>query len=251
VTTDPASGIGFFAGEVDDPFFFDIPGFSRFVASVRAGAPDVTQLQRGRDTFAGYNVLAIALRVPAALLRGRAGNVIGLDILTQRQAQRQTALGEVVGRGDFRNVDRMGNPAVNVVLIPFGLKNVYNASTTRDDAAGKFQNDILSTLSLFGTDDTSKGIFAAVAVQKGDFLHLDLTVANSGPGGGNNEGAGFPNGRRLGDDTVDTLLFLVNNRNPLGDNVNANDVTLRDEFPFFAASQQPREPGTTDDNTRN
>ena len=26
VTTDPASGVSFFAGEVDDPFFFDIPG---------------------------------------------------------------------------------------------------------------------------------------------------------------------------------------------------------------------------------
>src|SRR4030095_17142709 len=60
VTTNPASGISFFAGLTDDPFFFDIPGFNRFVASVRAGSPDATQLQRGRDSFAGYNVLRIA-----------------------------------------------------------------------------------------------------------------------------------------------------------------------------------------------
>ncbi len=51
VTTDSATGISFFAGLVDDPFFFDIPAFGRFVASVRAGAPDATQLQRGRDSF--------------------------------------------------------------------------------------------------------------------------------------------------------------------------------------------------------
>jgi hypothetical protein len=36
-----------------------------------------------------------------------------------------------------------------------------------------------------------------------------------------------------------------------GDNVNANDVTFRDKFPFFAASHQPLPTGTLDDNTRN
>src|SRR5262249_11653296 len=30
VTTDPVSGISFFAGLTDDPFFFDIPAFNRF-----------------------------------------------------------------------------------------------------------------------------------------------------------------------------------------------------------------------------
>ena len=38
VVTDDPSGVKFFAGEVDDPFFFDIPGFNRFVGSVLAGA---------------------------------------------------------------------------------------------------------------------------------------------------------------------------------------------------------------------
>ena len=61
--------VDFFAGEVDDPFPFDIPGFARFVASVLGGAPDPTLLTRGRDTFAGYNTLAIALRFPVSLLR--------------------------------------------------------------------------------------------------------------------------------------------------------------------------------------
>jgi hypothetical protein len=36
--TNGPRGIQFFAGSADDPFFFDIPGFNRFVASVLAGA---------------------------------------------------------------------------------------------------------------------------------------------------------------------------------------------------------------------
>src|SRR6266581_591105 len=82
ITTDAATGVSFFAGEVDDPFFFDIPGFNRFVASVMKGAPDPTQLQRGRDTFAGYNTLAIALSVPVSLLQPMAGNTLGLAART-------------------------------------------------------------------------------------------------------------------------------------------------------------------------
>ena len=39
VTEDPTTGVRFFAGLVDDPFFFDIPGFNRFVASILQGAP--------------------------------------------------------------------------------------------------------------------------------------------------------------------------------------------------------------------
>src|SRR5262245_21991988 len=40
VTTDPATGVKFFAGLVDDPFFFDIPAFGAFVSSVKAGKAD-------------------------------------------------------------------------------------------------------------------------------------------------------------------------------------------------------------------
>ena len=59
-------GIQFFAGSADDPFFFDIPGFNRFVASVLAGAANPALLQRGRDSFAGYNTLVIAFSFPVS-----------------------------------------------------------------------------------------------------------------------------------------------------------------------------------------
>jgi hypothetical protein len=40
---------------------FRYPRLHRFVASVLAGRGDPTQLNRGRDTFAGYNIASIAL----------------------------------------------------------------------------------------------------------------------------------------------------------------------------------------------
>jgi hypothetical protein len=58
--------------------------------------------------------------------------------------------------------------------------------------------------------------------------------------------AGFPNGRRPGDDTIDTILFFVNSEQPLGDSVNSNDVPLGTTFPFFAPPHQPPRPGDDD-----
>src|SRR5881409_3135203 len=82
VTTDPKTDVSFFAGLTDDPFYFDIVGFNRFVSSVLAGKPDPTRLQRGRDSFAGYNIHMIALELPASMLKGPAGNIIGVNGVT-------------------------------------------------------------------------------------------------------------------------------------------------------------------------
>lgn len=272
VTTDQNTGITFFAGLVDDPFFFDIPAFNRFVSSVLAGRPNPGLFNRARDSFAGYNTLSIGMSIPVSLLRSRLrvkNDSIGLICRTQRHSAskghgrldwdnddddcedgRRGNHAPPPSARNFSNVDRMGNPAINVALIPFPRKNEYNLASPQDDADGRFAGDIIGTLTALGTNATNIGILAQVAVVRGDFLRLNLNQANSGPGGGNNTGAGFPNGRRLGDDTIDTILFFVANQNPLGDNVNANDVPLRNLFPFFAPSQQPRESGV-DDNTRN
>lgn len=372
VTTDAASGVSFFAGEVDDPFFFDIPAFSRFVAAVLAGTPNpAAAFIRARDSFAGYNTMAFGLSIPKALLPN-ANGVIGVFGSTLRAvSQFGNALGNLATRGQVDGgakvliggliisghgakqvlvrgigpslaannvpgplanptlkifnsqaqlvasndnwqdtqgpaisatglaptnskesaiaimlqpgaytviledaaggtgigvvetydldvaapttlvqVDRMATPAVNVALIPFARKDEYNTAAPEEDANGRFAADIVARLRALGTNDTNIGILAEVAVVHGDYLRLNLTTANTGTGGGNNSGAGFPNGRRLGDDVVDTLLFFILNQRPLPDNVNANDVPLLDTFPFFAFAQQPRESGV-DDNTRN
>lgn len=250
ITTNAATGVTFFAGLVDDPFFFDIPGFLRFTASVDAGAPNPAVFNRGRDTFAGYNILSMAFSIPASLIRGNS-NVVGVDFKTQRRLpQLRTKDGDVSGFGQYVTIDRTATPAVNVALIPFLRKNEYNATTTIEDANGKFTPTINNRLKQFGTDDTSIAILDTVAIMRGDFLHLDLTVPNRGPGGGNNPEAGFPDGRRLGDDVIDTILFLMNNRKPLSDNANANDEPLRNSFPFIGVPHQPLDSGV-DDSTRN
>jgi len=253
VTTDPASGVSFFAGLTDDPFFFDIPAFNRFVGSVLGNAVDPTLLARGRDTFAGYNVNMIALSVPESLLQGPAGDVIGVSASTLRH--RNTARSQKndpVDFGDFVQIDRMGVPAINTVLIPFARKDEYNRARTTDDAAGKFAGDIVGTLTSLGTSNANIGVLAGIAVAHGDLLRLDTSVVNSGPQGGTNAGAGFPNGRRPADDVIDTILFFVTNGGiTTGDNVNANDSIFRDAFPFFAAPHQPLATGTIDDDTRN
>lgn len=263
ITTDGPSGVAAFAGLVDDPFTFDITGFNRFVAAVRAGTANPAQfLSRGRDSFAGYNTLAIALSIPKTAF-GLQGNRVGVHFAAQRRANEiHTGRGIATGFGRWVNIDRMATPAVNVALVPFSRKNEHNAATTIDDANGRFAADIVATLRALGTDDTSISILATLAVNNGDFLRLDTTVPNTGSQGGGyrsdticdrnpNDAAGFPNGRRPGDDVIDTELFLINNRRPLTDNANCNDVPYRSQFPFFGVAHQPRATGVTDDQTRN
>ena len=273
VTTDPKTDVSFFAGLTDDPFYFDIVGFNRFVSSVLAGTPDPTNLQRARDSFAGYNIHMIALRVPAFMLRGLPANsVIGVNGVTLRNkvtVRRDDGRKDDVRKDDVRKddeedesngklvqVDRMATPAVNTALIPFPRKNEYNSATPVDDAAGRFAGDIVATLKALGTNVTNIGILANVAVTQGDYLRLNLNTTNTSVGAGEKVTTpgytGFPNGRRPGDDTIDTLLYFITNQTLLtGDNVNSNDVPLGGSFPFFAQPQQPRVTGVIDDNTRN
>ncbi len=244
--------VDFFAGEVDDPFTFDIPGFARFIASVLGGAPNPALLQRGRDTFAGYNNLAIALRLPVSLLGNVAGNIVGLNATTRGFFINPNRPGRP-GRPD-RQFDRAGNPAVNVALIPFPRKDEHNRATTEDDANGRFADSIVATLTALGTNQANIDLLASLAVTNGDFLRVNLGIPNSGPGGGNSAAAAFPNGRRLGDDVIDTILTVVTNGAiTTGTSTGPNEVPLSDAFPFFAATHQPFTPGPAgeDDRTRN
>jgi hypothetical protein len=261
ITTDAETGVSFFAGLREDPFFFDIPAFNRFIGSVSAGSPDPSQLGRGRDTFAGYNVQMITLSVPVRLLRGASTSVIGVSATTLRTRFTRLNDGKAItastravafSRPFLDQIDRMGNPVINTVAIPFPRKDEYNRASTRNDAAGQFTSDIVKSLKALGTSDANIGVLASVAVTRGDFLRLDTALANRGAQGGINAGAGFPNGRRPADDVIDTLLTIVTNGVvTTGDNVNNNDAVFLDAFPFFAAPNQPRGVGVIDDNTRN
>ncbi len=264
VTNHAPSGASFYAGATDDPFFLDntaanrfvlssldaIPGANRSVFTERAG-PD----RIGRDTYAGFNTLAIAVSVPATMLQG-SGDVIGINSVTQRRAnQLVTENGTVVSAGGpFRTLDRDGGPLVNNGLIPARLKNAYNSAPTTDDANGRFRANIIQSLRNFGTNPTFINKILAAAVDNGDILRLDLTVPNFGTGGGTNTSGGFGNlgGRRLADDVADDIFTLVNNGQPLTDFVDGNDAPFTNVFPFFALPIQPNPLGVdnVDDRTR-
>ena len=259
VTEEPETRVQFFGGIADDPFFLDDTGANRLVASAIAnpGHPALSVLSErgGRDTYAGFNTLITAVSVPAAMLKG-AGNTIGINAVTQRRrTQTVTPDGEVEGSGDWVTIDRDGNPLVNNGLIPAARKNEYNAAATEDDAAGKFKADIIKSLKAFNTDDTHIAMLTKMVVDNGDILRLDLTVQNRGLGGGKNKrgGFGWMGGRRLGDDVVDATFTIINNGNPLGDNVDHNDVPFGNSFPFVALPHQPLPPSAgpnADDGTR-
>lgn len=266
--SDTAS-IDVFAGIVDDPFFFDIPGFQGFIDSVRnpMATPDFS-LARGRDTFAGYNILAIAIRIPKALLVNSDAmkSRIGVDFLTQRRTVQMPGNDGVKASGAFKTVDRMGNPGINVVLLPFDRKNAYNTGTPKQDATLKFGSDILGTLGQLGVDADSPNTTAlntllGIAVTAGDLLQLDTNVTNvqtGAGGGGNNAGVGFGTaggGRRLMDDTIDTFLKVVTGSPAAGDAVafeqDAGFGAIA-AFPFLSPPHQPRPANAgAEDNTRN
>ena len=163
-------------------------------------------------------------------------------------------------------VSRLGNPLVNEVVIPLGKKDQFNRTTPDRDAElyGKYvvkpelaailnalfsvnapennRTDIVQAL-LQGIPmlNQHKGIDGPPAV---DTIKLNLGVPPSdtenrfGVIGG--DIAGFPNGRRLGDDVVDIELqvvagFLKDNKVPLGDGVDRNDKPFLSSFPYLAS----------------
>ncbi len=249
VTTDPATGVSFYAGLTDDPFFFDIIGFNRYVIKLVDRNPTAKEdLTRGRDSFAGFNIHMIALSIPVNMLKG-SGNIIGANAATLRPKNGVRLPGGVVkGSGELVQVDRMATPVINTVLVTsLARKNEYNA-TTVSDPPDKFFSDILFTFRFIRTSDEATNA-AAGLLKQGDYLRLDTTIPNTNLGVGEKFAVtpgyvGFPNGRRPGDDTIDTILYFVNSLVPLGDGVDTNDREFGKVFPFFA---QPNQPPRKDD----
>jgi Domain of unknown function (DUF4331) len=212
IVEDAANDISVFAGPRDDPFFFDAAAFNRFRAT---GDPDV--FDRGINSFADLNVSAIVLAFPDSLVSDGESQ---LQISGFTFERRRETFGK---RG--RSLDRMGNPAVNTVFIPFALKDDFNRGEPKTDARD-FGQVIADSLEMLGTSDENIATLAAVAIP--DTLKFDLDADD-----------GFPNGRALEDDVIDTLFSLIFNGDPpTTDNV-ANDSEFLDEFPFLAPPVQP------------
>jgi hypothetical protein len=326
----------FFAGSRDEGFYidigsiFDLGGLRPFNTAHVAPLPNAP----GVDGTAGLNVSTIAMRVPisAVTSTGAAPTgpsdpnaVIGVYSASLRRAMiafAEDRSGGVTFSGNFVQVSRLGNPLVNELLIPLGMKDRFNASLPGTDAqflpfvldpeparligyAGSpaafdlypsFQapapprNDV-ATIFLTGipglnldTDRVGNGV-AAFTGQPADTVPQERLRVNLGippaAGTANTAGtpnrlgflggdiAGFPNGRRVGDDVVDielrvlagatsfTPTFNVSPNNILGDGVNENDRPFRTSFPYLATpwsgydsptTAEPRGIGTTNTN---
>jgi hypothetical protein len=221
----------FFAGVVDDPAFFDLPAFVSYVDGARvSGTPDVNAFVRHRDTFAGYNTLAIALSLPASILKLQANlYFIGLEFLTQRHGVERKSSNGSRGVGAFRTIDRMGVPLANLAFSPFDGKNAYNAGTPQGDGKLYETSPILKTIEQLGvTNSTALRDLQELYVAYGDMLQLDASLGS----------AGFPAaGRRPDDDAIDYILTRLNNGTTLTDGVTGSP--LPSEFPFLGKPNQP------------
>lgn len=247
-----------FAGPADDPFFLDLRVFDLLYG---ANFKEV-----GNDSLAGFNIHALAIQVPATDLAagGDAGSnpIIGVWTTAERQSVRvESSAGKTASNGKWVQVSRLGMPLVNEVVVPVGLKDYFNGSQPVNDAQflgavtdpelphliqGVYgvpapatpRNDLVSVF-LTGV----KGLNQPANVKPSEMLRLNMSIPPAespnrlGVLAGDN--AGFPNGRRLTDDIVDSSLRVVEgaltgSTNTLGDGVDTNDVPFQSSFPYLA-----------------
>lgn len=252
-------GLRIFAGQRDDPFFADVGAIFDLVAIRKAGTTG--NMGGGKDFLSGYNVHTIALQVPIGLI-DTPSHTIGVWSSTDRQ---NVTVNGVLHRG-WTQVSRLGEPLINEVVIPTGLKDLWNrTSPANDEQFEKYYTTpilaaVINKLYKLGVPETGRDDLVAVlgtGIPKvtytgphfADELRVNLAipvtpagkVSRMGVLGGDN--AGFPNGRRLGDDVVDieeqaVAGFLKGKKVPLGDGVDANDVANLAHFPYVAAPHQ-------------
>jgi hypothetical protein len=264
-------GTRVFAGQRDDPFFVDL-GATFDGINVRNLTGNEGE---GKDDLSGMNTHSIVMQIPERLVtrNGRAvsganaGNaVVGVWSTTERRRLQVGGAARKRGRGGWVQVSRLGVPLVNEVVIPLGQKDRFNRTTPNRDAKlyGKYVVKpelaaILNALFDVGAPESNRTDIVQALLQgipmlnqhrgiKGppavDTIKLNLgtppadTEDRFGVIGGDT--AGFPNGRRLGDDVVDIELqvvagFLKDNKVPLGDGVDRNDKPFLTTFPYLAA----------------
>lgn len=182
------------AGQFEDPFFFDLNGFNDGLNFT------------GADFFAGLDVSAIVLEVPSSELNGADTNIA---------VWARTVVG-----GD--QIDRIGRPAINTVLIPSARKQEFNEGSPDSDFAD-FGGDVNAAIA--GLSDQSNAD-ALTPILLPDVLTFDTSDAS-----------GFLNGRGLADDVIDAeLTLLTASSTTIGDGVDANDVPFPGVFPYLATA---------------
>ena len=121
------NGVSIFAGQRDDPFFADVGAIFDLVAIRKAGTTG--NKGGGKDFLSGYNVHTIALQIPISQVDTKT-HTIGVWAATNRK--NVTVNGQLY-RG-WVQVSRLGEPLINEVVIPTGLKDLWNRTTPQHDA---------------------------------------------------------------------------------------------------------------------
>ena len=212
-------------------------------ASVRPAEPEPAGGSGGVDDLADKNVTSIVLEVAAACLTAGGDPVIGAwttASLRGASGERQPPSGHSVGAkegGAWVQVSRLGMPLVNEVVIGLKDKDKFNSSKPKDDgqfadyvtnptfpalaeilfssagvrAPTKFPRQDLVTAFLTGVPGLNK----PATVSASEMLRLNTSIAVRPKGTQNPLGvlaadnAGFPNGRRPGDDIVDITVRVA------------------------------------------
>jgi len=288
------NGISVFAGTVDDPFFIDLgatfdslnfrPGaFQTGQVPMLSQSQDASTVNSAADTISGYNVNCIAIQVPISMVTQPGKPVIGSWGVTYRAAMTVRSSAPDQNSGGWVQVQRMGNPLINEVIIGTGDKDNWSRAVPSNDAqfASYALNPLLATVFnlVFGlavppaprTDLLPLVQYAKVfgdpTIPPGpvaDLLRLNTSVpptaaaARSRLGLLAGDGAGYPNGRRVSDDVTDIAMRVVAgalvgapyNAYRLGDGVNSNDQTFQETFPYVAWANSGRnrrhiDPGET------
>jgi hypothetical protein len=282
---DGASDIRVFAGTVADPFFIDLgAAFDSFNFRTAAGGGVLTSsqdknnyLNLAPNAVAGFNVNTIVIEVPISMLTCDGAIHSATDPKGTIGAWATTSRAEVTIRpspkpaqnfGSLAQIQRLGNPLVNELVIGTGSKDYWSMSDpVNDNQFASFDLDPLLARvfnAVYGikipapprTDLLPLVTYAAPIAPAGtrpgpiaDLLRLNTGVpptpianrSRLGLIGG--DAAGFPNGRRLTDDVVDiaarvvgggilSLGFDIAPNNLIGDGVNAPDVPPQETFPY-------------------
>lgn len=299
---DLGGGIRVFAGTVDDPFYIDLGAafdtlnfrtgaFATGIPAVLTDDQDAADdVNFAPDAVAGYNVNSIVVELPTTLLTSDgqvhpatdAKAVIGTYGTTSRpriKAQPSTAGGKPSLSSNFVQIQRMGNPLINELLIGTGDKDKFSMSEPKNDSqfAGYLLDPLLARVlnAAYGgvvaiptpprldllplvtyTAPICPGCAAAQAGPVADLLRLNTGIPATAKAMRKRLGVlagdfgGFPNGRRLSDDATDIAArvvvgvlnpaFNVFPNNRIGDGVNGNDVPYQETFPYVAFANSGR-----------
>jgi hypothetical protein len=223
-----------FVGQRREGFAVNLGEIFDLVNTDPVGAPDGE-----RNTIGHFNVTTLALEVPIQCVTRNDRPVIGAWTTASLPRNRRLRSNPTLADPSFEDgglvqVSRLGMPLVNEVVIGLPDKDRFNASEPKDDAqfAKYVTNPTLPELlqvlfevpapNNFPRNDLVAAFLTGVpglnqpeGVKPSEMLRLNTSVEAVGPAKQHNLGllggdnAGFPNGRRPGDDVVDAELRVA------------------------------------------